>query len=195
MIHVVVPTIQGRIDHYERCIAGYQSRTDDKINLITIRDEKTCGLAWQKGASLAGDDPKHYLHFSADDLEPLEGWDIKARECVDEFNLPAPVIYNGSNKQIEQIGVQPDGFFSRIPFCSLKQWKKIGPMIPIHYYSDNFFSWRAREAGFETIEVKTYAFMHHWAQAGRYKGDRMTADHALYEKYKAEGYEAPSWSS
>lgn len=131
MIQVICPTIAGREDSVRRCMAAYEQRTVDEVNFIVVYGEETCGKAWQRGVELAG---AGYRHFTADDLEPLGGWDIDARQAADDGLLPAPVIYTRDSGQVEQLGVTPDGFFSRIPFCTEKQWEQIGPMIPIHYY-------------------------------------------------------------
>ena len=186
MIQVICPTIAGREENYERCVRAYEQRTVDQVNFITIYGEPTCGLAWQKGVELAG---PGYIHFTADDLEPLDGWDVDARQAADDGFLPAPVIYVRNSGQVEILGVTPDGFFSRIPFCTSAQWEKIGPMIPIHYYTDNWFSWMGNKAGFLTMEIPSYRFNHHWAMAGRHGSEKMSADYIEYERYKREGYE------
>jgi hypothetical protein len=188
VINVVIPTIKGRESYYRQCVESYERNTADDINILTVIGEKSCGEAWQKGSELIADIQENYLHFAADDLTAHPDWDVHARECADEGMLPAPYIYNGTTNELEQMGVMPDGFFTRIPFCTVAQWKKIGPMIPIHYYTDNYFSWRGANAGFETVEVPSYRFSHHWAQAGRYATQKMAEDHAAYERYKREGY-------
>jgi hypothetical protein len=48
------------------------------IELIVIKNEPTCGIAWQKGAEQATGD---FLHFTADDLEPALGWDLRSPPC------------------------------------------------------------------------------------------------------------------
>lgn len=183
MISVICPTIEGREEIYAKCKAAYEERTDDEISFITIFGEPTCGIAWQKGAEVASG---QYLHFTADDLEPLEGWDIDARLAADDGILPAPVIYKADTGTVEPLGVMPDGFFTRIPFCSAEQWRAIGPMIPLHYYTDNWFSWRGSRAGYLTMEVITYRFKHHWAQRGRKHS--LNDDSREYERYKRENY-------
>ena len=185
MITIVCPTVRGREPSYEFCMAAYEATTVDDFQFITIFGEDACGKAWEKGArQMVGD----YLHFTADDLEPLDGWDIEARLSADDGLLPAPIIYTRDSGQVEELGVTPDGFFSRIPFCTREQWQKIGPMIPIHYYTDNWFSWKAKQFGYMTVGVASYRFNHHWAMEGRYGNDRMSADYAAYERYKREGY-------
>ena len=190
MISIIVPTVDGREDHYERCVSAYENRTEDEFEIITIRNRATCGLAWQEGAEQA---QGLYIHFTADDLEPALAWDIGAREIADAGKLPAPTIFTRDTGIEERIGVQPDGFFTRIPFCTREQWEKIGPMIPIHYYTDNYFSWRGILAGYPTVLAPGYAFKHHWADpargAGMTQNERLIFDANEYLHYQENGYE------
>ena len=194
MITIIVPTVTGREDYYERCVNAYENNTEDESEIITIKDRPTCGLAWQDGVELADRDT-HYIHFTADDLEPCIGWDHHARAVADAGNLPAPLIFTQDTGFEEKLGITPDGFFSRIPFCTREQWEEIGPMIPLHYFTDNWFSWRGRQVGYEIVLAEGYAFKHHWAMAVRGAGmpphERMSFDAAEYEHYKTNGYEGP----
>lgn len=189
MISIVVPTVDGREEHYARCLKAYEDHTEDEFEIITIRNRPTCGLAWQEGADQA---QGLYLHFSADDLEPFVGWDIEARDTCERGYLPAPTIYTKDTGVEELMGVTPDGFFSRIPFCMMEQWAEIGPMIPIHYFTDNYFSWRGAQAGYPTVLAAGYDFRHHWADpargAGMTQNERLIHDSMQYTHYKAVGY-------
>ena len=185
MISVICPTVQGREQSYERCKRTYHERTIDEIQFITVHDMPSAGTAWNLGVEEATGD---YIHFTADDLEPLEGWDGEARRAADDGILPAPVIYTRDSGQIEPLGTLPDGLFTRIPFCTSQQWQKISPMIPLHYYTDNWFSWKGNQHGLITMEVPSYAFKHHWEMAGRKSNDQMAAEYYEYERYKREGY-------
>jgi len=191
VISIIIPTVDGREAHYERCVNAYENRTEDEFEIITIRNRTTCGIAWQDGAELA---KGLYIHFTADDLEPCLEWDTPAREVADAGYLPAPTIFTRDTGIEERIGITPDGFFTRIPFCTREQWEKIGPMIPIHYFTDNYFSWRGQQAGIETVLAPTYAFKHHWAEPRRGAGmgpNRINHDADQYAIYKETGYEPP----
>jgi hypothetical protein len=195
MITVVVPTIVGREEHYARCVAAYESRTSQPINIITLHDYPTCGEAWNAGAELA-DGEGDYLHFTADDLEPHDGWDVPAMQAVKHGALPAPRIVraDGTLDYCGYHGVElPDKAIvqmSVIPFMSWEQWEKIGPGLPIHYFSDNYISWRGHQAGYPTVVRRAFAFTHHWAQPGRGAGmtyqQRMEHDKALFAAAVAE---------
>lgn len=187
LITVVVPTIAGREDHYKRCVDAYAARSVYRLQLVTVRDLPTCGEAWNVGAEQAEGD---FLHFSADDLEPHEGWDVAAVEAVGNGHLPAPRILN-PGRSVDYCGEHgldlPDGTvvgMSVIPFMSRAMWDAIGPVLPIHYYSDNWISYRAGLAGFKTVVYRRFEFTHHWAQPGRGAGmsysQRMAFDRARY---------------
>lgn len=189
MITVVVPTIAGREDHYARCVAAYRSRTSRPVNIVTLRDYPTCGEAWNVGAEQAAGIGE-FLHFAADDLEPHHGWETPAVEAVQRGYLPAPRIVRPDGR-LDYCGVHgvelPDKAvveMSVIPFMTWAQWEQVGPCLPIHYFSDNYLSWRGAQAGYRTVVRRGYAFTHHWAQPGRGAGmtyrQRMEHDHAIF---------------
>jgi hypothetical protein len=187
-ISIVVPTVEGREDHLERCLDAYTHRSNSAIELIVIKDEATCGIAWQKGAEQATGE---YLHFTADDLEPALAWDLRARHAAQDGIIPMPLIV-GPDNHVEPLGPNTQGC-TRIPFCTMEQWDVgIGPMIPLHYYTDNWFSKRAAQAGLLLREVRGYTFKHHWAQPARGAGmsqmDRMIHDEQEFHRYMREGF-------
>lgn len=187
VISVVVPTIPGREHHLERCVRAYQTLTTHKIELLVENGHPTCGDAWQVGAERATGD---YLHLTADDLEPHEGWDAAAIETVDRDALPAPRVLNpdGTLYAAYPWG-DPDDWthiaMSVVPFMRVLDWERIGPMIPgHHYYTDNWVTYRARLIGLDVVYRRAYEFVHHWAQEGRGAGmsseARMEHDRRLY---------------
>ena len=188
LISVVIPTVQGREEHLERCVDAYEHRTNAQIETIIVRDEPTCGIAWQKGSELAGG---YFLHFTADDLEPALGWDVRARRAAEDGIIPMPTIWNGVSGTLEPLGPNTTGC-TRIPFCTMKQWEQIGPMIPLHYYTDNWFSHKAIQAGLLLRETHGYSFRHHWAMSARGAGmsqsERMVYDEHEFGRYLIEGY-------
>jgi hypothetical protein len=185
VISVILPTVDGRKVHLSRCHAAYEAtmRNLDGAEILVIRNQPACGVAWQIGASRSD---RPYLHFTADDLVPHEGWWEAAVEAVDRGVIPAPLIL-GPTGAVEEVGPETTGC-TRIPFCTRDQWTRIGPMIPLHYYTDNWFSFKARQAGYSIAEVPDYAFTHNWAQPGRQSG-RMAQDKAAFESYTMTDYE------
>lgn len=189
MISIIVPTVTGREEFLAKCEAAYAAHTDD-YELIVVTDEPTCGLGWNKGAAQATGD---YLHLTCDDLEPHPGWWQAARAVCDDGFLPAPRILNtdgslqscGDWEREQQTGTATE--FTRLPFLSRDQWERFGPSLPLHYYTDNWFSWRAREQGVETVVHRGYLLTHHLADHKRGAGmsweDRMATDFRAFEMY------------
>jgi hypothetical protein len=189
VISVVIPTVDGRQEHYERCFNAYcntlepwpGSPLEGEYEIQTVANRETCGIAWQIGADRSIGE---YLHFTADDLEPHRGWAEAAVAAISEGFIPMPTIY-GPDGSVEPLGAATAGC-TRIPFCSSEMWEAIGPMLPIHYYTDNYFSIRAMRAGIELREVPEYAFTHHWAEARRGAGmsqqERMLHDRREFER-------------
>lgn len=188
MISVVIPTIKGREDHFGRCLAAYIHRSEAEIQVIVENDHPTVGHAWQAGAEKAKGD---YIHLTCDDLEPQEGWDLAAIRAADMGFLPAPRVVNARTGALESRPAWGHEFedgtdcgISVVPFCSRQQWEAIQPLAQVHYYSDDFFSDRGRQAGWPSVMVNKYCFLHHWAQHGRGAGmtesERMVRDQETY---------------
>ncbi|GAC1530914.1 MAG: hypothetical protein NVS3B1_23620 [Marmoricola sp.] len=194
-ISVIVPTVYGREASLGRCIAAYEATTPD-IEVIVRHNHPTCASAWEHGAKAATGDA---LHFTADDLEPHPGWAEAAIDTIHRDAIPAPFVYRDGKLescggvQQELADLSPAPNISVIPFCSAEQWQWIGPhLVDAHYYTDNWFTYRARRAGFPVLVRSGYAFNHHWAQPGRGAGmseaDRMDHDRRLFEEaVRADG--------
>jgi hypothetical protein len=195
IIDVVIPTVTGREESLERCIEAYKTRTDSLVRLTIIKDRPTCGIAWNDGAELAGGQYKRlgdFLHFSADDLEPLEGWDVAALSAVYHGYQPSPKLLNpdGSIVYYGRLAVEPpDGTpveFSTIPFMPWGLWPQVGPSLTAHYYTDNWLSFTADRAGFPSAYFSGYAFIHHHEMvrrgAGMTQESRMTLDKAVFDE-------------
>jgi hypothetical protein len=190
MISIVIPTIPGREEHYERCARAYSERTTARYELITEYDHPTVGLAWQAGASRAKGD---YVHLTCDDLEPLHGWDKAAMAVADHEAIPAPRVTDARTGALQcrpQWGQEtPEGTdtgITIVPFLSREQWEAVQPLFTGHYFTDDFISDRARAQGWISVMCNGYAFKHHWAQhrrgAGMTEPERMHHDHRLYNQ-------------
>lgn len=193
MITVVVPTITGREDHYRRCVQAYQTRSRYPLQIITILDRPTCGIAWNEGAAQAIGD---FLHFTADDLEPLDGWDTAAVEAVEAGVYPAARVDrpDGTTQWYgSETAPVADGAPVRagwVPFLTAAMWQRIGPSLNTHYGTDDWLSWRAAQEGFPNIYVSGFTFVHYHAMPGRGAGmderQRRRADaRALEEAQRA----------
>lgn len=180
-LEIVLPTVAGREESLERCIEAYRRTSPPDTVIHVIRDEPTCGAAWNAGLEKVRGE---FVHFSADDLEPHAGWLAAALAIVHSGALPAPRVLNadGSLQSCGDVVELPDGApttFSRIPFLPTAIARGIFPISPIHYYTDNIVSDRARALGLEPRVARGYLFTHHHEPAGRLD-DRFAADGAAY---------------
>ena len=190
MISIIIPTVTGREDHYERCRNAYTETAVHDLELITETDHATVGLAWQAGASRASGE---YIHFTCDDLEALPGWDTAAVSASDSGFVPAPKVTDARTGALQSWPVwgieHKDGIhvdFSAVPFLSRKMWEAVQPLFTGHYYTDNFISYRAKASGWPSVFFNGYAFRHHWAQhrrgAGMGQDERLAYDCNLYNQ-------------
>jgi hypothetical protein len=225
-IGIVIPTVDGREADLERCLAAYEStaaREGVAVHCIVVTNRPTCGIAWQQGADhltsgahfgteaegaqaveLRGGVPD-YLHFTADDLEPLPGWATAAIDACNSGAIPAPLVYGPDGLQVQSAGGAGDGVlyttppppgepvaWCAVPFMRTADWLgdwigAIGPMVPLHYYTDDWFSYRAGLQGLPIRFTPGYAFRHYDAAPGRGAGftqaERAARDRADYRKY------------
>ncbi len=180
---IVMPTISGREAWLERATESFAANTHVPVEFIVLTDMPTCGLAWQAGGEQAVGD---YIYMAADDVEAMPGWDVAAIEACDRGVLPAPIVYNpdmGVQSCGERWGdMMPDGAktqFTRAPFMSRAQWEIAQPMLPVHYYTDNWVSWKCWQAGIPTVVTHGFRLIHHLAKEGRNES-RMGSDGCVY---------------
>lgn len=189
MISIVIPTISGREDHLERCVASYENNTKSEYELIIIENRPTCGIAWNDGASLANG---KYIHLSADDLEPSPNWDRYAIEAVDRDFIPHPQVFRVDGSLDDRYGPNTldwqEVYMSTIPFMTMNMWSSVGPSLDLHYYTDDWISWKASMVGYKCVVRKGYRFIHHIAQHGRGAGmpeiERLNYDRAEFDREK-----------
>lgn len=199
LISIIIPTVPGREDHFDRCRRGYLTSTVYPFEIIVEMDHPSCGLAWQAGLARA---KGQYIHLTCDDIEPKLGWDVPAVEAVRAGFLPAPQVCDpaGNPQSAPQTGVLGADWtevtMTALPFCSASQMEKIAPLFTAHYYTDDFFGWRGKRAGWPIRLRSGYAFTHYWAQhkrgAGMSERDRMSHDLQLYLRAQAM-VEAGTW--
>jgi hypothetical protein len=194
LISIICPTIEGREHWVERCEIAYEKTISDEFDweFLLIENQPTCGLAWRAGLKEAEGD---YIQLTADDIEPLAGWLEPAIEVVDEGNLPSPLIYEPDREKVQSFGdvwqppadrLPEDGTeanITRVPFASREQFDRIGLMLPTHYFTDNWVTFRGGDCGFKTLLCSGYALVHHTAPEGRIDW-RMRTDREAYERYR-----------
>ncbi len=179
-VTVVVPTIKGREEMLQKCLASYELTTP-QLELIVIKGKSTCGIAWNEGVARATGE---YIHLTADDIEAHAGWLEAGVSSASRGELPAGLILH-SDGSLQSCGDEhdrPDGFVTeipRIPFLPTALAREIFPIRPIHYFSDNLVGDLARGLGWETVVNRKYLFTHHLAGHGRLD-ERLTSDYRRY---------------
>lgn len=63
-----------------------------------------------------------------------------------------------------------------LPFCSLEQWEKLQPFIPIHFGTDKWFYHRARKERIPIAARMESVIFNYAAQFGREKGEWTETD-------------------
>jgi hypothetical protein len=189
MLSVVIPSIDGREDSLARARDAYLRTGPTEMEIIVVRNLANWPAACNEGYRRAVGDR---LHFTADDLEPIEGWWQEALPWLDEHDeLPAPRVFNHSPDGVWDNAIDgADGaipHFTRIPLMTRDQYERIGPWPEIPYASDVWLSERGRTLGIETRMFHSYAFVHHWSQVGRIDSQENLAlsDHVLNEARRA----------
>ena len=202
VISVIIPTVAGREEYLERCVAAYTAHAQGAyvLDLIIEHDHPSCGVGWQAGLDRARGE---YIHLSDDDIEPRPGWHAPAIEAVECGFLPAPQVCdpNGHPQSRPQEGVLGRDWtpvdMAALPFASRVQMEKITPLLCCHYFTDDFISWRGARAGWQTVLRSGYAFVHWWAQvkrgAGMTQEERMVHDRGLFSE-AIRRVEAGEWN-
>jgi len=207
-ILIVCPTITGREDDLERCKESYKRTLSEHTIRFTIPvDQPSWGHGVNEGVESAiqvyGElEEFDYIHLTADDLEAHDGWFDAAEETLQKGMYPAPLLLN-PDQSVAGFGHGDANMFdtsvdwkptltSVIPTMTSLMWSMMGPMIPLQYFTDDFFSHRARQFGFNTVARKAYCFTHHESQvlADGHHGSRdarLKHDHILYRQYLSTG--------
>lgn len=205
MISIILPTLPERAATLERALDAFREHTVGEYEVIRVMGKPSAGEAWNEGVQQANGD---YFLFGCDDMIPHPDWDVPAVEAVDAGKIPAPVLY-GPAGDMQTCG----GYWGRwlddweitasiciVPFCSRDQWQgetgvrpPIGPMLNVHYFSDNCFTDRCKEAGLDVVVRRGYAFTHMWEAGGwedaitehgdihRARNARLEHDRPIYE--------------
>ena len=175
VVSVVVPTLTGREDLEEQARAAFKETCKGtEIEWILVKDKGVAGEAWNAGADLATGD---FLMLACDDMVPHSGWLEAAVTAASEGVYPAPRIVNvdgalqncGTFGGGMTLGELRDGAsvpVSEIPFVKREWWQK-DACLPIHYYSDDWLGFLARESGLRVEVRRDYCFTHLGGTVGR----------------------------
>lgn len=192
---VVIPTISGREEWAEKCLSGYKL-TAPGAEYIVIKDEPSCGHAWQKGYAQS---TRPFVHFTADDIVPAEpNWMKGALRLLREGIVPGANVIDGriDGKVVKLLCDSPLGDLGSwpnvlVPFLSREMLEMGGWLLPIHYGSDDWITYKAVRAGFHVQRCMEYRMAHHVAPEGRNYRRRHGDVKALVDAMEAAGYVPP----
>lgn len=183
-LSIVIPTISGRSHWLRMALKGFEKTTPVEYETLIIHDKPVCGIAWNEGIEQAKGD---YILLAADDLEPVQGWYEAALASLEKGNVPSARILNSDGSLqimgdwIEEVEEGKVCNLARIPFAGAELMRKAYPILEIHYATDDWFSHRVRQAGWQVAIARGFCFYHHWAEQGRLD-ERLMPDIKVFEK-------------
>lgn len=191
LISVVIPTIDGREDWLAKCVRAYEAYTPN-VEIIVVKNEPSCGHAWVEGFRRSSG---KYVHFTADDITPREGWYIDAINACDLGYVPVADVRAPNLNQAWCMCPLGDMGHVRnvlVPFLSREQLVGYGGwLLPVHYGSDDWVSYRAVQLGLRLEPARSYQLIHHVADEGRNYRRRHGDVKALRDAMEAAGYVPP----
>ncbi len=180
MISVIIPTIEGREASLERLLASFDP-VADQLEIEVVKGSPSCGAGWLEGVQRTSGE---YVLYACDDQEFLsEDWPEVCIEAVEVKSLPCPRVWTPAG-EIESQGGDMEALhhtirrprkdwtkvdYTTIPFLSREWAERIG-MLPVHYASDVWVSYRGRQLGIETVLRHGFDVRHHSEQVGRGAG-------------------------
>lgn len=173
-LSIIIPTITGREEWLEKCIEGYRL-TAPYAEFIVIKDEPSCGHAWLKGY---GQSSGWYVHFTADDLTPANTqWVLAGISKLDAGIVPAANVIDGKawtsrGESVKLVCDSPLGDMGGwpnvlVPLLTREMLELGNWLMPIHYGSDDWVTYRAVKLGYKVEKSMEYRFAHHVAPQGR----------------------------
>ena len=190
LISVVIPTITGREEWAERCEAAYRETTPH-VEIIVVKDEPSCGHAWIEGYRRS---TGQYVHFTADDITPRYNWYHDALAAASAGKVPLADVRGPNGSQAWCMAPLGDMGHVRnvlVPFLSRAQLAYGDWLLPIHYGSDDWISYRAVQLGLPLVECPSYILTHWVADEGRDYTRRHGDVKALCDAMERAGYVPP----
>lgn len=187
---VVIPTITGREDWAERCVQAYKATTPG-AEIIVVKDEPSCGHAWIEGYRRSSG---RYVHFTADDITPWDGWYHECIAATSRMQVPVADVRAPNGNQAWCMAPLGDMGHVRnvlVPFLSRELLNYGGWLLPIHYGSDDWVSYRAIQLGLKLAICPGYVLTHHVADEGRNYLRRHADVKMLRDYMAAAGYVPP----
>jgi hypothetical protein len=194
VISVIIPTIDVRARWLDECVAAYEA-TCPGCEIIIIRDQDSCGEAWILGAQEATGD---YLHFTADDLLPLEGWWEAAIEVADAGGIPGANVLTAKEVGGDWLedSTMYAGAFTHddrtvrnilVPFLTRERVATDEWLLPIHYGSDDWVTYLADLLEIPIPFTESYRLGHGAAPQGRLHTSRWKDLPLLADRMMARG--------
>lgn len=189
-ISIVIPTIKGREDWIRKAVRTYTRETPG-AEIIVVEGEPSCGEAWQKGYEQS---TKEYVHFTADDIAPAPHWYSTAMSLLNQGIVPACNVKDGNNRPAlcdSPLGLMGHHPNVLVPFLTREMLEKGGWLLPIHYGSDDWVTYRAAELGYPIQLCLQYIVWHHVAPEGRDYVRRKGDVEFLAQTMEEHGYLPP----
>jgi hypothetical protein len=168
VISVIVPTVAGREAIFERTIAAYRDTLAGiDYELIAPRNYDAIGKAWQAGLDQAHGD---LIQFGLDNAIPQAGWYDAARSTLAKNVIPAAwmSLENGDTWACGSLGggLVLSKCADWTPCRQSGLWcatdvmcRAVGSFLPIHYYTDDDWFWRAQLSGYTCVVRLDYHFV------------------------------------
>lgn len=171
-VSIIVPTVRGRGDAFRAVLDAWHAEAaaaEVDAEYVAPRDYPTVGEAWSAGANLTTSD---VLVFAIDDAIPHQGALSAGLDAVARGVIPSPRLLFADGT-LEACGTMGGG--QLMPECatgtpcraagilavSRSAWGAVGPFLPIHYYSDDEWCWRALNVlGLRCEVVRDWRFTH-----------------------------------
>ena len=174
-LSIICPTILGRENALQAVMQAFKETTPGGAEVIVPQNHPSVGQAWNEGAKKANGD---VLLFTIDDAVPRPGWYEAGLSVLEDWVIPSPTLWLPDGT-LEGAGTMGGGMFlplgqertlcrsAGILLMFRRQWTAVGEFLPIHYYTDDDWTWRFAKLGGTLVNDHAYAFDHLHHHRGR----------------------------
>lgn len=184
---IVLPTVRGREQLHAAVRDAWKAQADV---VVTVRDAPTVGEAWNRGyAEVApAAKPSDLVCFAIDDALPHPDALKEGAAWANRLAIPSPRLLSTTGA-VEACGSMGGGMF--LPDCAdgtpcrsagiilarRSTVDRVGAFLPIHYYVDDDWCWRAALLGVRTVACPGFVFQHRHASPRRAAMQALSAQH------------------